>query len=604
MLLLEQKRGMPMRKSVRISGIAPATCAEAASAYGNSGICRLSERLDEFNEAVAKQFSELAMALNSIAARAGAVTELSRSAADVLATVESDPAVAALTKLVSDAEDLEEVENANQAKLVSTLRALEQCRVPLARLDALPLLLRTLGTLSRIEIARRKNKEELPSLTKDTSRLAQEVGSELEGVASERERLAELLSEAIRGVEDTARQEREQASQFTGRTRAVLETMQARRQAAGVAARDIDARYASIREAIAKIVVSLQAQDITRQRSEHVQEALGQAAAAIEQGDPAAATGIIVLQRSQVAEIRKYLLLSLNTVLESLQTLSLDAQQVSAATAALASDTGEDGQKLTGALSQQLQDIGTIFARYCTSARAMLGLFARVLPSLKTVAELVDQLTRVYRSVRITALNARIETWHLGREAAAMRAIAAEMQTVSETGQQHTATLLETLRPLTGEDTFGSREDNPDISSLLVHTTQQSVGKEISRLHNCVLKSHEQASESVSQLLKSAGLLATELGKTCEIAGNSAWMRMCCDDLLRGFDVELNHLGYSAASGVQSGSQEKVTGLVALYSMQAERELHRQVMGGEPVAGSGAEGSAPENALGEGIDLF
>jgi len=179
------------------------------------------------------------------------------------------------------------------------------------------------------------------------------------------------------------------------------------------------------------------------------------------------------------------------------------------------------------------------------------------------------------------------------------------MQTVSETGQQHTGMLLETLRPLTQEDTLGPGEGSPDISSLLLNTNPQSVSEEISRLHDCVVKSRERASDSVSQLLESAGLLATELGKACEIAANSACLQTWSDDLLRGFEVELENLGYRAVRGLQSAAQDNVAELATLYSMQSERELHRQVIGGgELVAASGAPVVAADNELGEGIDLF
>ena len=412
----------------------------------SSELTLLDDRLATLNAAVAKEFLGLAASLQSIASHAGDMTGLSRSAAALASAGESNQAFGMLENIVGEAEQAQQLAEINQHKLRNILASLQQSGVPVARLETLSVLLTTIGTLSRIEGGRvRTTVVDLCNLAADITGLAREVDANVNKIAHDAIRLTTLVGDGLTRLEGVAGQERQQASELINGTRAVLQSMHARDKASRAATIHIDARYAKIRSAIEKLVVSLQAQDIARQRVEHVQDAFQQLAMAIDRGDHSECAAIMALQYSHLVSTRDYLARSMGEVFENLRDVSSQMVELAAETANLSTQADSDGCSVASGIDEGLRAIPAIMDRYCGSARATDLIVNAVVPFVAAMTHVAGELRHIQSTIRRTALNARIETSRLGSEGVAMRALASELQDVAEAANRETGNLLENL---------------------------------------------------------------------------------------------------------------------------------------------------------------
>jgi hypothetical protein len=534
---------------------------------------------------VGREFSSLGAALRSVSERARELATLSRQITGLGAAAESDRAIETLQEILADAERVRGLAATGRERLQEILDNLKRARAPLQRLAKVRSMLHAVGTLSRIEESR------LGAVTVDVSSLASGIDSlaeQIEGrvaaIGEESAHLTEIAGHALQQLNQDKDREEEEAAGLMGHTRSVLAPVHARAQTSRAAAQDIDEQYAGIRTTIDRIVMSLQTEDIARQRVEHVQEALMLAAA------PGAAVpdlpGILALQHSQLSGARDLLSQSIDNVMDSLQSLNPRIEQVVAATAALASQTGRDGRSFAAAIAEGLKGVSAVFAQYSSSAQSVESIVESVLPSVAAMAKGANELEDIEASIRLIALNAAIKTAHLGAQGTAMSVLAAELQNLTTLGEEHTRVVLGSLTAMDQALSALSGHTRHAADSVLMSGSAQHVTSEVSRLAESVIRAGEEMSRKLSALSESAGSLGSKLERSCKMAEQGRTSLAAYDESLHKLENCLQELGYRPGTAAEA---DGAAGLENLYSMQAERDTHRQIFGGETAANDDAQ---------------
>jgi hypothetical protein len=552
------------------------------------------------NDAVGKDFLRLSEILHSTAARARSVATLSTEAAKLATSAGGEQDFAALANFLDETEHMERLAEAAQERLGSVLSVLRSSQGALGPLEGIASLLITIGTLSRIESGRiLGGAVDVTGIATKITGLAHKVSGNIARIAGETARLVQLVSESILQLKRTASQEHQQACELTNHTRAVLQSLQSRATASREAVVRIDERYTAIQGSVEQMVMSLQAQDIIRQRLEHVQQALRHLVDSPEQ-DASQSAAIIALQRSQVASTREYMERSVQEVVDSLHAVGKELKELTAQTASAVARAGQDKHSLASDIDDDLHTIAAVLNRREGSVKSIASLVNTVTPSLATITEFVKELRRVEAGIHHTALNARIETLHLGEEGVAMRALAAELQVVMENSRTHIESYREKVTAIQ-QSVASLQESGVNGAGAVMRSATHS--ERMMQLRERMTGTNEAITASLQDLLDRVGELQSELQRGITVAGQASGARSSFAEVSRELEDAAARLGYARDAHLDAQDTRKAAELSALYSMRSERDQHNQMfaIGG---AGPAPRSVAPADDLGDGIELF
>jgi hypothetical protein len=566
----------------------------------------LQEDLRDLNATVGKAFLALGGALQSISARTREVTALSQSAACLTSTDESDRTIATLQEILADTEHVQDMAETSQREMREILLCLEHSRSPLVALAKLPQSLNAVGLLSRIEAGRLQNAAvDISSLATDIGALKEQVERNVNVIANEAVRLTGLIADGVQQLDKMKGQEQEQAKSLIQNARSVLEALQARAKSSQSATEKIDEQYASIRSASDKIVMSLQSEDMARQRVEHVQEALRQVAHAAGAGEPAEDyLSILALQRSQLLSTRDFLADAIQSISDNLHSLSPRVESLTGETSALAADTDKSGCSLVVAIEEGLGAVASVFGRFSVSARAIVATVENVVPALAGMTKGAKELAEIEALIQLIAINAAIKTTQLGSQAATISVLASELQEVNSRSGIQTRTVLQALqgidRALNAMSGHGMAQD----SRVLRIDAAHEVNAEVSALSANVHTSSRELAVSLSALLEMSRTLRAEIDNACDVANQARATSEAFDSVLKTLDLIFEQLGGVRSAELEIAVKEKMAGLASTYHMASQREVHQKLFGETTNGEAKPEAASETSDLGDNTELF
>src|SRR5579872_1328925 len=566
----------------------------------------LQEDLRDLNATVGKAFLALGGALQSISARTREVTALSQSAAGLTSTDESDRTIATLQEILADTEHVQDMAETSQREMREILLCLEHSRSPLVALAKLPQSLNAVGLLSRIEAGRLQNAAvDISSLATDIGALKEQVERNVNVIANEAVRLTGLIADGVQQLDKMKGQEQEQAKSLIQNARSVLEALQARAKSSQSATEKIDEQYASIRSASDKIVMSLQSEDMARQRVEHVQEALRQVAHAAGAGEPAEDyLSILALQRSQLLSTRDFLADAIQSISDNLHSLSPRVESLTGETSALAADTDKSGCSLVVAIEEGLGAVASVFGRFSVSARAIVATVENVVPALAGMTKGAKELAEIEALIQLIAINAAIKTTQLGSQAATISVLASELQEVNSRSGIQTRTVLQALqgidRALNAMSGHGMAQD----SRVLRIDAAHEVNAEVSALSANLHTSSRELAVSLSALLEMSRTLRAEIDNACDVANQARATSEAFDSVLKTLDLIFEQLGGVRSAELEIAVKEKMAGLASTYHMASQREVHQKLFGETTNGEAKPEAASETSDLGDNTELF
>jgi len=217
-----------------------------------------------------------------------------------------------------------------------------------------------------------------------------------------------------------------------------------------------------------------------------------------------------------------------------------------------------------------------------------------VLPALATMASRAEELEEIEQSIELIALNSAITTAHLGKEGACMAVIASELQSITRNSEEETRVVLDCLAAVDAAVqvmTSGRNSDTAEFSSYEVAGAKQ----QLQRLADSTKQANTALSGKLNELLDVTKHLRSELLLNCELANQGGSIADAFEQAIANADLTLQQLGHNADISVNSDLAK----LSALYSMDAERQIHDEVAGVAAVSLAGETGE-----FGDGIELF
>jgi hypothetical protein len=461
---------------------------------------------------------------------------------------------------------------------------------------------KTVGAISvlainaRIAAAKIDGKgEDFSVFTKEIGRLAQTAVDTIKSFAAENQRLVTFLRTASANQAAFEKAHKETLRLARQGLETSLGALAERRAQAISAAKTIGQRSDHIRAGIGAVVMALQIGDITRQRLEHVAEAVHLAEDGLGPGETLSAaqrqalTGTLVrlqsVQMSRAAgefdsEIRRIVAALGGLVADAEGILRLGVDLYGAETRTGGSFLTALGNELTGA-ERLIQD--------CAASRAEVDRIAgEAGQALGALLRRIDAVHGIEVDMRLVGLNTMLKCSRLGDEGRMLSVIAQELRSYANQ---------------TVEDARAVTEGLSAVSAAAEALTGTQSGEAWAQFSALGAKTNASAAEFAAIGATLSDALAT-LGRDGRVVG--ALLKRTIEGIdfkdaigqrLKGIIGHLDRIAASTATDAEDFApirRRALDRLASRYTMASEREIHRDFVGGP----------LEEPAAAQDVDLF
>lgn len=401
--------------------------------------------------AVGSRLGDAAGRIDGIGERFGDLRQLLEGQALEAATTQLDLAAARMATLATRAQE----ENATLAELGTRLR----------------------GVGARIAFLSRIN-EALGVLTLNSAIASSGLDTDSRDIATfqtELRRLTDLAAQTVRrfgqlhaaAVKDLAAVAGQQAAfthqhgarlrDVSARIRAGLNAITALRREASATAVQTQERGRAISAAIGTVVTALQVGDATRQRLEHVADALGQVLAGLggeerpwcRDLDPALRDGLaaraIALQAALLHDAGGTLASEMRSINASLARLGTEVRGMVDEGQALFGRGGRDGRSFLGALDGDLGEAATLVGSSKASREALDAAMVAIDGHMRSLRAGLADIRGMEIDLRVAGLNAVFRCARLGKQGAALGAVTIELRAYAKQMAEGVDGLAESL---------------------------------------------------------------------------------------------------------------------------------------------------------------
>jgi hypothetical protein len=546
-------------------------------------LARIARRLTEPRQDIEQAFLDMGLELLG---SVGLLGELSAAHEGMPGELESEEFNAAATTLASIRDEVLHMAAAHTGEDGRLERLAVMARAVSAPLDDLRKAVRTIRLVAvnaRIAAAAISGAQgELGAFTTDMMDLGQRVADTVTIFAEAYESFASALADA-----------RSANAAFSGRHGATMAKISARlaehlghvdvhRERARTKAREQSALTAHIRSRIGLAVSALQIGDITRQRVEHVEEALAMLAD-YRDGGPAgdnpkkdntiaAGCQLAVAQLDDASGDFEHQILDLSLALDQ---LAADAENMVDAGTREAAAALSDGDTALGAMIDDLGKIRTLFRDFARTRESIEDIAGEVARSVAEMVAHLGAIEEIEHHIRLLSLNTAIQCGRIGEDGRALRMIAQDLRDIATGTVAASSAILAAL------------DGAAELARALVQGNVSDPGRRIIGLEADAGTATDLLGAVSARLRGHAGTVAAvgpRVARQLQTAAGSAGGRRDLSENWRSVRPDILALSTSGADdfALSMIDEEFFARLRARYTMDAERQIHDALLGYPP----------------------
>ncbi len=449
------------------------------------------------------------------------------------------------------------------------------------------------------------DREGFLAFTQEAYDLGKAVQGSIEGSARDQQRLSEAVATAFGRQKEFEERNLAQLVAGSAELASAHSGLREQRSQSSHLADLAGTSTRKIAEAVGSAIISLQAGDSTRQRLEHVCHGLqlaarsdhGHAPALVpDQAEPDdVARAICLLQAAQLNDAQREFDGDIGSIVRSLSAIHRDASGVVGHGRSLFG--GGDGQSSSylTRVKQTLAQASTLIATCENGGRLVDDALAIVEETLTKFREAIAELSEAVVDITLIGMNAGLKAGHLGSKGSAFVVIANELKATAD----QVSAGAGRLRPVLDAIEQSAR----DLKELRVHGDPS----QLANLEPQVLEALREVEAGNERLGKLMSRLVEE-GAEFEGVMNSAESRMAA--LGQGcatLPIVASRID-TVGAGPQlpkPGDEAVLDDLFARYTMEREREVHRELLGRLGLASAAsARAVETQEAADDGIELF
>lgn len=544
-------------------------------------LARITHRLAEPRQDIERAFLDMGQELLGSVALLG---ELSAAHEGMPGELESEEFNAAATTLASIRDEvlrMDEAHTGEDGRLERLAVLARAVSAPLHDLRKAVRTIRLVAVNARIAAAAIAGAQgELGAFTTDMMDLGQRVADTVTIFAEAYERFASALAKARNANAAFSSRHGGTMAKISARLAEHLGHVGTHRERARTKAREQSALTTHIRSRIGQAVSALQIGDITRQRVEHVEEALAMLADYRVPADDnperdntiAALCKLAVAQLDDASSEFEHKIVDLSQALDQ---LALDAENMVDAGTREATAALSDGDTALGAITGDLDRIRTLFGDFAKTRESIEEIAGEV---ARSVAEMVDHLgaiERIEHSIRLLSLNTALQCGRIGEEGRALRVIAHDLRDIATGTVTASSAILAAL------------DGAAELARALVQGNASDLGHRTAGLEAEAGTAIELLGAVSARLRDHAGTVAAvgpRVARRLQAAAGSAGERRDLSVSWRSVRPDIFALSTSGADDLALSmvDEELLARLRARYTMDAERQIHDALLGCSP----------------------
>lgn len=587
--------------------------------------------LDRLNQGSEREFLALGKHLEHFHRQAQTITRHSREVAEMLSGGALDSAVQRLGELLATIRTGMTGTAAEVQTLTRNLedvgKSLESVRGPLEAFGQTVSMLRMLGVATRIESARIQSGDSgFGTLSDEVKKLSITIEERSTAIMERCSGLLAVIRQTLAKVRGLDARYRKEADEVLSAAQASLEALVERNSRSRQAADSIAHRAAAMETSIGEIVASMQFHDITRQRLEHVQEALLEITREGEgigwfgrilwlfgrQPWVGKAAGTCALQVVQLRFASGELVEAVDAIGQNLKDIGRQAQEM----------TGDIQGMAGSARTEEDSVLGEIEAGVASVAQSLAGIaglrqeLGSAVQSMRgTVGEIgvfVREIERIGAEIKLISLNAIIKAAHIGDEGRALGVIAGAIQRLANDSVSQTDIVAKTLRQMAARATEMDAETGAGQGLSM---------EETSAALKALLQDLRSLGGGVQEAMRHVGIEVQEFVEEIDRVAGGLTVHHRMETAIGKVAVRIEDTVTRDLRSVMSGKTDLVA-LEARYTMEQERRVHVRHLGelgqvvpphpsvGKPGSQPSLPGASPsgekpeEGTFGDNVELF
>ncbi|MGA3118150.1 MAG: methyl-accepting chemotaxis protein [Syntrophobacteraceae bacterium] len=623
---------------------------EISSANGwQDALIALGSDLESLGKSTEGEFLSIGEKLQDFYQRAGEISKIASSVAGLMSGEELGTVIEGFRNVIEKMKGLEGESRRNTGTLREVLENLAYLNHEVEGFHKTILNLRVLCISTRIESARLEDPDTgFEALADEVGKLSLEIENRCFQLLASSDSLSQLIGQTLAKVLDLEIAQQTQAGIVFDKTMSSLESLMERQGLSATGAGQISTRYEAVSQRIRGIVSSMQFHDITRQRIEHVQQALagldpheGSAVNRGRQKDGGFLFGcrrmrpkgtgehlrlvgdVSDLQIAQLHYAREELISAVNNILDNLSALADLVAEMARETSKMAGAADETGQSFLTGVEAGFSSVTSAIKAYGEADRELSLATGSVGSMLGQMSAHTGNIEAIGEKIKMIALNAIIKVCHIGDEGATLGVLADAVHQLSVETRQRTEKASEALRSITSASESlcaAVNADGKDKAGELAF-----VGKEL----RTQLQTLQNVNQGIVSLLTQMNLegcsLSGDIRKTIDEVHVHLRVDQVIGSVVSGLDEIVAFSRSKGPVGDQADRAERMEALEATYTMQGEREVHHSLFElktnpaekphGDivnPLTAIGAKNEKPdiesnkadEEDLGDNVELF
>lgn len=482
--------------------------------------------------------------------------------------------------------------------------------------------LQMLGISTRIESARLgSDGRGFSTLADDVEKLGYKIVEYSDRITQQAKTLDSLAEKAEASTREMHEMQRECAYSVFGSIRDNMDTLHEVAESSRKASEDVRGHTADIAASVGRIIGSLQFHDIVRQQVEHVEEALADARAGLEDSPvnsseaPAAdetlavelavAADICALQQAQLDNARGSFSDAVSILRRELTAIAASVRGVGQRTGGFSDESclGDDcgGTAVLDHMERSVAEIVTRMLTLAEQGERMGHVMVEVAEMVAQMSAFLEDIEDVGDEIELIALNASIRAAHTGEKGKALGVLASSIQRLSQDAGESTMALATLLREVDGV----AGQLKTYATAYLDSSRVSEISAELEGLTHGLREVNGEA----ARLFARVGLACAELAAQVDHAVKGLDFDA---QVVAGLSDAAGDMGEVAASlrervpaSARAAASQRLAAMRDRYTMEQERVLHGRVLGGghaaqavaDPVDGSG-------DGYGDNVELF
>lgn len=551
--------------------------------------------------------------------------EISGMAGQLVSTVSGENVVSLTFRLQQMMVDMEEYlssarnrSNESCSTLVQVQSLLDKLSEPLEGFQKMNKSLRMLSISTKIESARLGEiGSGFINLAIDVEKLSHQVHEKSAAILAHRQLLSTIITDNLAIVRSQGSEQDTKVRSILHDTAANLQSLVEVNERCHQFGGTVAVISAEVTASISDIVSSMQMHDMTRQKLEHVVEALERLSGELA-GHPLAgengnrlrrvvieAGDVCELQEAQLRFAAHELYTAVCTIVDSLRDIARKQGVVAEDTAAVTGATGSSDSSFVEEMSRGLTEVTTVLVSCATSDRSMSDIMKKVAQTIDEIASFVTDIEAIGSEIDLIALNSQIKAALTGVEGAALGVLAEAIKRLSDEAVRQTNAVAETLKKIHAVTEHLLADNESEVDQL---------GEKVSDMQgelSGILSTVGTMNSDMQTIL--SGLNERVLGLTQDVEHTTAEVdvhertKVMADGVLA--DLEIVIAKSRQIEPASSEFKENLRHMEEHYTMESERHIHealaRKRSGqSDVVVRNDANNAVDESEYGDNVDLF